>query len=320
MLLGSLHAAPVVTLSAPMASPDLPHLESKLGVPLGDTLRALIEVAYAREPERPQEAFRPLSLLLDWIGPDATTPDALRVDEMTPRDVLPFASTGTDQHHMGFLMRDPSLATDARPVVFIAQDVPSAHVVAPNLRAFLGLVAYGGASWVRRDSLDSEWKKVRAALLAGGEAGHAAAALVKVPGVSLPASPARVTRMAPDCRFDDVPANPLGDNIPRDPYRALIAARMFLQNLEYEQVLAAAEVARGSGNAVPAQLLTLEALHGLGRRDAFRKALDEVLAQWSVPKGPSLLAPQWETLDLLADLGGCPIPGPVRTRIAARVS
>ena len=91
------------------------QIERKLGIPPGSTLAALVALAEQVRPEAPWAAFKPLWLALPWLEPGAT------VEQMrygTPRNVHPFAETGGDLHHLGFLM-DRDLPTDERPIVYV---------------------------------------------------------------------------------------------------------------------------------------------------------------------------------------------------------
>jgi hypothetical protein len=118
---------------------------------MGPTLRRLVEMAYRVYPEAPSDAFASASLYLDWIDPVGPSAESMRFSGLTPREIKPFAMTRGDWHHMGFLLDGTDRPADERPVVFVAKDSPPAHVVAPDLASFLGLVARGGADWIERD-------------------------------------------------------------------------------------------------------------------------------------------------------------------------
>jgi hypothetical protein len=191
----------------PTPRPDDRVLARRLGLALGPTLSALVDRAYQLDPRAPEDAFAALFFLLDWIGPQDFDIEELRVPGMTPPNVLPFGRTGGDLHHFGFLMDDPALPTDERPVVYIAKDVPAAHVVAPNLVGFLSLVAWGGASWIDRAQLPE-----RGGLLVyrarcddpedGGEPfRRASEALCSIPGVAIPDHPRAIAEILPDRAF-----------------------------------------------------------------------------------------------------------------------
>ena len=132
-------------------APDHAALEARLGLPMGATLRRLVEVAYRVHPYSPSDAFAHASLYLDWIDPEGPSAESLRFPRFTPREILPFATTRGDCHHMGFLLDGTDRQADERPIVFVAKDSPVAHVVAPDLPSFLGLVARGVADWIERD-------------------------------------------------------------------------------------------------------------------------------------------------------------------------
>ena len=118
---------------------------------MGPTLRRLVEMASRVYPEAPSDAFAAASLHLDWIDPVGPSAESMRFEGLTPHEIKLFAMTRGDWHHMGFLLDGTDRPADERPVVFMAKDSPPAHVVAPDLPSFLGLVARGGAEWIERD-------------------------------------------------------------------------------------------------------------------------------------------------------------------------
>jgi hypothetical protein len=184
--------------------PDLPFLEKRLGLPLGPTLTELVRLCFRTAPADPAGAFWRLHLYLDWIHPGSTeTADAaLRIPRMTPAEVMPFGASATDLQHYGFLMRDPALPTEQRPIVYVSKGAP-AEVIAADLRSFLGLVAYAGAADMRRHFSDPDWAARRTAMLDPHRGGGASAQklselLLSVPGVSLPSSPSAVVQASPN--------------------------------------------------------------------------------------------------------------------------
>ncbi|MFT3776212.1 MAG: hypothetical protein QM820_63520 [Minicystis sp.] len=125
----------------PLRAPiDFDVLEARLALPLGPTLRAFVEMAYRAHPEAPSEAFAHSLVYLPWIDPVGPAAEAIRAPGMTPRDVRPFAETGGDLTHFGFLLDGSSAPADERPIVMIIKDSPAASIVAPNLASFLGLL------------------------------------------------------------------------------------------------------------------------------------------------------------------------------------
>jgi len=180
------------------------QIERKLGIPPGSTLAALVALAEQVRPEAPWAAFKPLWLALPWLEPGAT------VEQMrygTPRNVHPFAETGGDLHHLGFLM-DRDLPTDERPIVYVnpKDEDDATQIVASNLRDFLGLVAISFAEVVSRGATDADWWGFRDQWYADEparlqEMEYLSDRLRSIPGVVRPASPSRVANAYPDQPF-----------------------------------------------------------------------------------------------------------------------
>jgi len=108
------------------------------------------------------------------------------------------ASSRGESNHFGFLL-DGDRTTDERPIVLVVPrgDLESTEVVAPNLRAFLGLVAVADRECVSRGATDAEWAAFRresygddAARLA--EMDRLSTLLCTIPGVVRPTSPSSV--------------------------------------------------------------------------------------------------------------------------------
>jgi hypothetical protein len=113
-----------------------------LGAPIAGVATAAGEVAFRlRDGSVGVLAIEGISLQIERI-----------IDvHRAPREIIPVATTRRDWHHMEFLLDGTERPADERPVVFVAKDSPPAHVVAPDLPSFLGLVALGGADWIERD-------------------------------------------------------------------------------------------------------------------------------------------------------------------------
>ncbi len=179
---------------------DEKEIEEKLGISPGPTLLALVALAEKTSPGAPWDAFAPLWLLLPWLKPGGT---AAKLKCLTPENVHPFAESGGDCHHFGFLM-DRELATDERPIVYVDPgDYGVTHVVAPNLRGFLGLVAVSFAEVVSRGATDAEWSSFRSEWYGDyperlEEMERLSVLLCTLPGVSRPASPSKIANEAPD--------------------------------------------------------------------------------------------------------------------------
>jgi hypothetical protein len=137
------------------------ELERKLSIPPGRTLTALVALAKEIDPETPETAFAPLWFEMHWLKPTWDSIEGLCC--RTPENVLPFAETGGDLNHFGFLMDDPKLATDERPIVMVVpkDDDEATQVVASNLRDFLSLLTVGFGDIVSRQLEDKEWFAVR---------------------------------------------------------------------------------------------------------------------------------------------------------------
>ncbi len=181
------------------------ELKKKLGMDPGATLIALVDLAERVSPSAPWDAFAPLWLHLPWLE------KGKRADEMrhlTPKNVHPFAETGGDLNHFGFLL-DRDVPTDERPIVYVVpkDDDEATTIVAPNLRAFLGLVAVADGEVISRSATDADWATFRrksygddAATLA--EMDRLSTLLCSIPGVERPASPSRVANAYPNQAFE----------------------------------------------------------------------------------------------------------------------
>lgn len=170
--------------------------EKKLGVEFGDVFRALLDSASLLSADAPYLAFSPLSMVLDGF-PLVSDENVRRFN--TPSDVLCFGSTGFDGNHFGFVMTQPKLALDQRPVVFIEpDDDPPANVIAGNLADFLSLVSMGGADLMLRSMTDQEWKKKPT----GPKAKRCIDVLRKIPGVRAIKKPSELVNSTPNIDFE----------------------------------------------------------------------------------------------------------------------
>jgi|GEM_PF-4828144 len=179
-------------------------IRKKLGISPGSTLTALVALAETVSPKAPWDAFAPLWLSLPWLKPGAPA------DEMwfaTPKNVRPFAATGGEWDHFGFLM-DGDLPTDERPIVYVdpTDDDDRTQIVAPSLRDLLGLIAISFGDVVSRSATDAEWFGFRTewygkkpAVLKEME--RLSNLLCSLPGVVRPASPSKVANAYPDQTF-----------------------------------------------------------------------------------------------------------------------
>lgn len=180
------------------------EIQRKLGIPPGETLAKLVALAEKVSPKAPWDSFELLSLSLSWLKPGAS---AREMRHGTPRNVHPFAETGGDLHHFGFLM-DGDLSTDQRPIVSVdpKDDDDATQIVAPSLRDFLGLVATSFAEVVSRRATDDDWVQFRKQWYGDDptrlrEMEHLSNLLCSIPGVVRPSSPSKVANSYPDQSF-----------------------------------------------------------------------------------------------------------------------
>lgn len=180
------------------------EIQKKLGMPPGSTLTALVALAEKVSPEAPWDAFELLWLSLPWLKPGATA-DEIRYG--TPKNVHPFAETGGDLHHFGFLM-DRDVLIDQRPIVYVdpKDDDDATQIIAPSLGDFLGLVAVSFAEVVSRSAADADWFGFRKQWYGDDpnrlkEMERLSNLLCSIPGVVRAASPSKVANAYPDQAF-----------------------------------------------------------------------------------------------------------------------
>nr|HEX4314921.1 hypothetical protein [Kofleriaceae bacterium] len=186
-------------------------LEARLGMPLGRTLTAVVELAKTLRPRAPWDSFAPLWFRMPWLRRGHT---AAALRHSTPANVHPFAESGGDLVHFGFLRDDDRAPTDNLPIVVVRpkEDDEHTEIVAPDLRAFLGLLAIADGDTIARDLSDAEWAAARTAMCGDDRARRAEMdrlgdLLCGLPGVARPKRPSRVARACPAQRFqlDDGP-------------------------------------------------------------------------------------------------------------------
>lgn len=176
----------------------------------------------------------------------------------TPLNVHPFAVTGGNLRHFGFSMAD-DLPTDERPIVAVYPKDDSVHVVAPNLRAFLGLIAVAHGEAVERSATDETWLGARADTYGDdperlAEMLRLSDALCTIPGVSRPARPASVATAAPDQQFELAVARtwtPIGASRAKSlasmfGVAALVALFVYFRRLPATVLLVALPIAVGA--------------------------------------------------------------------------
>ncbi len=184
---------------------DEKDIEQRLGILPGETMKALVALAERISPKSPGWAFDSLWFAMPWLEQGQSG------GQGTPHNVHPFASTGGNLNHFGFLM-DNDLPTDERPIVRV---VPKGgdeetEIIAPNLREFLGLIAIAFGEVGSRSASDEEWFGFRDAWYGEQEAddperlaemAHLSDALCTIPGVKRPQSPSKVARSCANQRF-----------------------------------------------------------------------------------------------------------------------
>ncbi len=261
---------------------DARELEKKLGIAPGATLTALVDLAERASPAAPWDAFEPLWLGLPWLKA-GTSAASMRCS--TPKNVHPFAETGGDLNHFGFLL-DGEMPTDERPIVYVVpkDDDEATEIVAPNLRAFLGLVAVAFGEVVSRAATDAEWATFRRdwygddpALLA--EMDRLSALLCSIPGVVRPISPSRVANACPNQAFELVDAEMAPDPHRHELDRGVRAARdrmlALADGMVDGRVLDRASLARAKEEVTSS---LIDALNALAAVD--KDAAAAIVASW----------------------------------------
>lgn len=251
------------------------QLEKRLGMALGATLTALVDLAEQVSPSAPWDAFAPLWLRLPWLD------EKTRASEMrcaTPRNVHPFAETGGDLNHFGFLL-DGDVPTDERPIVYVApkDDVEATEIVAPNLRAFLGLIAVAFGEVVSRSATNAEWAAFRREWYGDdptrlSEMDRLSTLLCSIPGVARPTSPWTVANAYPNQAFelpeDDASPDPQRHELDRSVRAAQDRVLALADGMVDGRVLDGAALARAKHDATSSLIAALDALAALDAKAA----------------------------------------------------
>jgi hypothetical protein len=178
------------------------EIRRRIKISPGTTLMDLAKCAFIACPENPASAFDKLRFQLPWLNSDYKDYEYYFGGVNTPPNVHPFAFSGGDLVHFGFLT-DEDLPTDERPIV-VVDPSDYAHIVAPNLRGFLGLLListngelinrYTNAIWfsLRKDSGDVEHER---------EIERLSKILLTIPGVENPRDPEKISNSIPDIKF-----------------------------------------------------------------------------------------------------------------------
>jgi hypothetical protein len=193
--------APSTTPVVLTTSMDEDEITRRLGVAPGPTMKALVALAEQVSPDHPSEAFDSLWLGMSWLERGQGG------GQGTPRNVHPFAETGGDLNHFGFLM-DQHQPTEDRPIVYVVpkDDAEATKIVAPNLREFLGLVAIAFGEVVSRDATDEQWLGFRNEWYGDdperlAEMARLSDLLCTIPGVTRPSRPSSVANAYPNQPF-----------------------------------------------------------------------------------------------------------------------
>lgn len=302
------------------------EIQKVLGIEPGTVLPELVRLAFKSNPAAPALAFEDLWFILPWLG-GKTSIEELRAMG-TPTDVLPFATTGGDFGQYGFLM-DGDIPTDKRPIVFVMpNDESVTDIIAPDIRAFLGLIASGPVDRILRAWSDDDW--VTQAKEFGGQGllgsrRRLAGILCSIPGVSRPSSPSSLTRAVPSRPFKTFPGvevempPELAEMLQRakekaeKPEPSWLAHRLSIdlsEALREKRFREAAERAEGAldNKHGRARLLAVaaRARWSLGQREEGRKHLQTLLMEWldNQPLAPPFPHPRssiepTELLDLI---------------------
>lgn len=198
---------------------DVAALESHFGAPLGPTLIALSEKACRLAPFEPWVAFEPLEVHLVYLRPDLER-EARHPRPDLPDNVRVFLETGVDLHCVGFVDEGvDGLELDARPICFLTAAEDGPQIVAPDLAAFLGMVAVAGAEAVAIEQSDGDWLEMREERMRDPTFKALSKDLCSLPGVKL-ATKASAPRQQPRklslSNFDIEPdIEPMGSGLER---------------------------------------------------------------------------------------------------------
>jgi hypothetical protein len=289
------------------------EIERILGLTPGPTLLALAELAKKLRRKSPSAAFEVLSFVLPWLKTESErTADRLLTEEVlkglpdwhrrsllgvylgTPYNVLPFAHTGGNTDHFGFLIEREKPVEDLAIVRVLPSEPDEAtQIVAPNLRDFLGLLAISSGFAISREATDEEWFLFRKEWFGDDPKRIAEMEAVSnalcdnVPGVRRPSRPSQVATAFPATRFmltvpysDPSRAKLVVSDMERARVAAVRAARL-LSKGEFSRVVALAEVGmRHLASHARCLYLRGRALTRLGRSEEAWTAVDELANAW----------------------------------------
>jgi len=180
------------------------EMADRLGFTPGPTLVELAKRAYETAPALPSHVFDKLWFILPWLDSKYDGYDACFSGIGTPKNVKAFAFTGGDLVHFGFLA-EPGIVNEESPVVCIDPG-DRAQIVAPNLRAFLGLLSIAFGDVMGRHTND-HWFAFRQKSY-GNEPDHLqemerlSQIILTIPGVTRPGDPEGIVNMTADISFE----------------------------------------------------------------------------------------------------------------------
>lgn len=201
------------------ARADRRQLSDRFAAAFGMRCGPLMTELLAREAESPFLATLDVHLL---ESPRYLVDECYQIGaRITPENVVPFAETRGGEQFAFLGGGEPERSTDQRPICLVGKDSPATQVIAPDLAAFLSLVAVCGASEIDRNTPDEAYFSLRAEILSDDEHREAfrraVAALFTLPGVVSLRRPSEVTNAHPDLDFPHDPRQdePLVVTLPR---------------------------------------------------------------------------------------------------------
>lgn len=180
------------------------EMKDRLTITPGSTLIELAKRSCETAPALPSHAFDKLWFNLPWLNSTYEGYNACFSGIGTPKNVKAFAFTGGDLVHFGFLTA-PGLENEEAPIVCIDPG-DRAQIVAPNLRAFLGLLSIAFGEVMGRHT-NENWFSFRQKSY-GNEPDHLlemerlSQIILTIPGVTRPDDPESILNMLDDIPFE----------------------------------------------------------------------------------------------------------------------
>lgn len=181
--------------------PQRTRLEAALGVAVGPLTCTLFDLADAIGFPSPSpigtiSSGSPIwrcDFYVDFPAPFPT---------ITPSNVVLFGSTGVDGNQFGFVKPLHPRGTTDDLAVCLVRPKGGDPVLAPNLVAFLSLVATAGTEAIDIDMTDADFADARARALEDAGFREASALLCTLPGVMVPTAPAAILRACPEVALE----------------------------------------------------------------------------------------------------------------------